>query len=140
MRATLRRSQFSFGRLRCKLYASQLSRIYFVSRGDMDDVTRITSEPRARGPVSTNWRTPALVIGFGSLIALIAFGPRSTLGFFLTPLSATNHWGRDVFAFALALQNLLWGIGQPLAGIIADRFGGARVFGAGALMYAAGLA
>ena len=38
-------------------------------------------------------------------------------------MSSANHWGRDVFAFALALQNLLWGIGQPLAGMIADRFG-----------------
>jgi MFS family permease len=88
----------------------------------------------------SSWRTPALVIGFGSLIALIAFGPRSTLGFFLTPLSNANHWGRDVFAFALALQNLLWGIGQPLGGIIADRFGSVRVLCAGALLYALGLA
>jgi MFS family permease len=87
-----------------------------------------------------SWRTPALIIGSGCLIALMSFGPRSSLGFFLTPLSNTNHWGRDVFAFALALQNLLWGIGQPLAGMIADRFGTARVLCAGALMYAAGLA
>ncbi len=87
-----------------------------------------------------SWRTPALIIGFGCLIALMAFGPRSSLGFFLTPLSSANHWGRDVFAFALALQNLLWGIGQPLAGMIADRFGTVRVVCAGALMYAAGLA
>jgi MFS family permease len=86
-----------------------------------------------------NWRTPALVIGFGSLIALIAFGPRSTLGFFLTPLSSANHWGRDVFAFALALQNLLWGVGQPLGGIIADRFGSVKVLCGGALLYALGL-
>jgi len=78
----------------------------------------------------TSWRTPTLVIGFGSLIALIAFGPRSTLGFFLTPLSSANHWGRDVFAFALALQNLLWGIGQALGGIIADRFGSVKVLAA----------
>jgi MFS family permease len=68
-------------------------------------------------------RTLFLVVGFGCLIALMSFGPRSALGFFLTPLSSANHWGRDVFAFALALQNLLWGIGQPLAGMIADRFG-----------------
>ena len=87
----------------------------------------------------TSWRTPALVIGFGSLIALIAFGPRSTLGFFLGPLSNANHWGRDVFAFALALQNLLWGVGQPLGGIIADRFGSVRVLCGGALLYALGL-
>jgi MFS family permease len=89
--------------------------------------------------IIASWRTPALVIGFGSLIALIAFGPRSTLGFFLTPLSTANHWGRDVFAFALALQSLLWGVGQPLAGIIADRFGSVRVLCGGALLYALGL-
>jgi len=87
-----------------------------------------------------DWRTPAVIIGFGCLIALIAFGPRSTLGFFLSPLSTANHWGRDVFAFALALQNLLWGVGQPFAGVIADRFGATRVLSIGALMYAAGLA
>ncbi len=87
-----------------------------------------------------SWRTPSLVIGCGCLIAIIAFGPRSTLGFFLTPLSIAHHWGRDVFAFALALQNLLWGVGQPLAGIIADRFGPVRVLSVGALLYAAGLA
>ena len=90
--------------------------------------------------IISSWRTPALVIGFGSLIALIAFGPRSTLGFFLTPLSSANHWGRDVFAFALAVQNLLWGVGQPLGGIIADRFGSVRVLCGGALLYALGLA
>jgi MFS family permease len=89
---------------------------------------------------ATNWRTPGAVIVFGCLLTIVAFGPRSTLGFFLTPLSSANHWGRDVFAFALALQNLLWGVGQPLAGIIADRFGTVRVLCAGAVMYAAGLA
>ncbi len=92
------------------------------------------------GVVTGTWRTPFLIIGFGCLISLMSFGPRSSLGFFLTPMSTDNHWGRDVFAFALALQNLLWGIGQPLAGAIADRFGTVRVFCAGALMFAAGLA
>jgi MFS family permease len=90
--------------------------------------------------MSGAWRTPWLIIGFGCLISLMSFGPRSSLGFFLTPLSSANHWGRDVFAFALALQNLLWGIGQPLAGIIADRYGTGRVICAGGVMYAAGLA
>src|SRR6202049_4310917 len=88
---------------------------------------------------SGTWRTQALVIGMGCLITLIAFGPRSTLGFFLTRLSNANHWGRDLFAFALALQNLLWGIGQPLGGMIADRFGTIRVVCTGAMLYAAGL-
>src|ERR1700731_5028868 len=86
------------------------------------------------------WRTPVVIIGFGCLISLMSFGPRSSLGFFLTPMSFVNHWGRDVFAFALALQNLLWGIGQPVAGMIADRYGPGRVFCAGGVMYAAGLA
>ena len=95
--------------------------------------------PTQSGVVAGTWRTPALVIGMGCLITLIAFGPRSTLGFFLTPLSSANHWGRDVFAFALALQNLLWGIGQPLGGMIADRFGTIRVVCTGAMLYAAGL-
>ena len=106
--------------------------------------TAVSRSPNATGLVSgtaaSTWRSPLLIIGFGCLISLMSFGPRSSLGFFLTPMSAANHWGRDVFAFALALQNLLWGVGQPLAGIIADRYGTARVLCGGGLMYAAGLA
>lgn len=86
------------------------------------------------------WRTTFVVVAFGCLIALITNGPRSALGFFLTPLSSANHWGRDVFAFALALQNLLWGAALPLAGVIADRFGAVRVLCIGALVYALGIA
>jgi MFS family permease len=89
---------------------------------------------------SLTWRTPAVIIVCGCLIALIGFGPRSSMGFFLTPMSAANGWGRDVFALAFALQNLLWGIGQPFAGAIADRFGMVRVLSVGALLYASGLA
>jgi len=88
---------------------------------------------------SAGWRTPLVVVISGCLIAMISFGPRSSLGFFLTPLSQANHWGRDVFALAIAIQNLLWGIGQPLAGGIADRFGAMRVLVAGTLCYALGL-
>jgi len=93
-----------------------------------------------KAPMSGTWRTPFVVIGFGCLIAAIAFGPRATQGFFLAPLSSANHWGRDVFAFALAIQNLLWGAGLPPAGIIADRFGPTRVLCVGAVLYALGLA
>ena len=89
---------------------------------------------------SMTWRTPAVIILCGCLISLIGFGPRSAFGFFLTPMSAANGWGRDVFALAFALQNLLWGIGQPFAGAVADRFGMVRVLSTGALLYAAGLA
>ena len=89
---------------------------------------------------SMTWRTPAVIILCGCLIALIGFGPRSAFGFFLTPMSAANGWGRDVFALAFALQNLLWGIAQPFAGAVADRFGMVRVLTVGALLYALGLA
>jgi MFS family permease len=89
---------------------------------------------------SLTWRTPTVIIVCGCLIALLGFGPRSSFGFFLTPMSQANGWGRDVFALAFALQNLLWGIGQPFAGAIADRFGMVRVLCVGALLYAAGLA
>jgi MFS family permease len=86
------------------------------------------------------WRTPLVIIVCGCLISLLGFGPRSAFGFFLTPMSQANGWGRDVFALAFALQNLLWGIGQPFAGAVADRFGMVRVLSVGAIMYAAGLA
>jgi MFS family permease len=85
------------------------------------------------------WRTPLVVVGCGCLIALLSFGPRSAIGQFLAPLSLSGGWGRDVFSFAIALQNLLWGAGQPFAGAVADRFGANRVLCAGALVYAVGL-
>ena len=85
------------------------------------------------------WRTPLVIIICGSLIAMISFGPRSSLGFFLNPMSQTNHWGRDVFAMALAIQNLLWGVGQPFAGAIADKYGTNLVLAFGAVLYAAGI-
>src|SRR5436189_1001835 len=85
------------------------------------------------------WRTPLVIIICGCLIALLSFGPRSSLGFFVQPMSKEFTWGRDVFGLALALQNLLWGLGQPIAGAIADRFGLLRVMVIGALLYAGGL-
>ena len=95
--------------------------------------------PPALAQRTMTWRTPAVIAVCGCLIGMMTFGPRSTLGFFLTPLSQAHGWGRDVFALALAVQNLLWGLGQPLAGAIADRYGATRVLSVGALLYAAGL-
>jgi MFS family permease len=91
------------------------------------------------GVPSTRWRTPLIVILAGCAISLITFGPRSAMGLFLQPVSEAHGWGRDIFALAFALQNLLWGLGQPIAGAIADRFGTLRVLCAGALLYALGL-
>jgi MFS family permease len=93
----------------------------------------------AKSAAGVGWRTPLVMIICGCLISMISFGPRSSLGFFLTPLSQANHWDREVFALALAIQNLLWGIGQPVAGAIADRFGAPRVLAVGAACYALGL-
>jgi MFS family permease len=82
---------------------------------------------------------PELVVAAGCLIALIGFGPRSSSGVFQLPILAEQGWGRDVFGLSIALQNLLWGLGQPFAGAVADRFGAVRVLCVGAVLYALGL-
>src|ERR1700721_4738233 len=98
-------------------------------------MTPLPSSLRASG-----WCTPAVVVGCGCVIAMLSFGPRWAAGHFLTPMSFAYCWGRDVFSWALAIQNLLWGAFQPFAGAIADRYGAVRVLWTGAVAYAAGLA
>src|SRR5262245_11398365 len=97
--------------------------------------------PQGQNPAiaRTGWRTPLVVIVCGCLISMIGFGPRSALGFFLTPMSNAQGWGRDVFALSVAMQTLLYGAAQPFSGALADRFGTIRVVIAGALLYAAGI-
>jgi MFS family permease len=82
---------------------------------------------------------PEIIVVAGCLIALVTFGPRASAGLFQIPMTTTHGWGRDVFSFAIALQNLLWGVGQPFAGAVADRFGTVKVLCAGAILYALGL-
>ncbi len=94
------------------------------------------SSPTAAMP---GWRTPSVVIIAGCLIALLGFGIRSSFGLFLEPMTEARGWSRETFALALAIQNLMWGIGVPIAGAIADRFGASRVIILGAILYAAGL-
>ena len=96
-----------------------------------------TAAPLAAAP---GWRTPAVVVACGCLIALLTFGIRSSFGLFTIPISDAHGWGREVFALAIAVQNLLWGARQPFAGALADRFGSARVLALGGLLYAAGVA
>jgi len=93
------------------------------------------ASPVARAAV----RSVPLVIIAGCAVAAINMGPRSTMGFFLTPMSNEHGWGREIFALAIAIQNLVWGMAQPFAGMLADRYGTARVLTAGALLYALGL-
>ncbi|MGJ3264940.1 MAG: MFS transporter, partial [Salinarimonas sp.] len=82
---------------------------------------------------------PEIVIAAGCLIALVTFGPRASAGLFQVPMTTDYGWGRDTFGLAIAIQNLVWGIGQPFAGAVADRFGTVRVLIVGALLYALGL-
>ena len=72
-------------------------------------------------------RSTTVVVVAGCLIAVVTYGMRASLGLFTQPLSDLRGWDRETFAFAIAIQNLLWGIGQPFAGAIADRFGPGRV-------------
>lgn len=81
-----------------------------------------------------------LVLACGCGIALLSLGERSAFGLFQSDLVAERGWGRDVFAFAFALQNLVWGIGQPVAGALADRYGTMKVLASGGLLYALALA
>jgi MFS family permease len=75
----------------------------------------------------------------GSVILTLALGIRHSFGLFLQPMSMDNGWGREVFGFAVAIQNLLWGLTQPFTGMLADRFGARRVLIAGGVIYVAGL-
>jgi len=85
-------------------------------------------------------RTPAAIVAAGCLITIVAFGARSAMGLFLEPMTGFHGWSRGDFAFALAVQNLLWGVFQPFAGALADRVGPARVLAGGLAVYAAGMA
>lgn len=84
-------------------------------------------------------RLSRLLLVSGIVLSL-AMGIRHGFGFFMAPVSAEHGWGREVFAVALGLQNLVWGIAQPFTGTLADRKGPGKVLFVGALLYAAGLA
>jgi MFS family permease len=75
----------------------------------------------------------------GATILSVALGIRHGFGLFLQPMSVDNGWGRETFAFAIAAQNLVWGVAQPFTGMLADRFGASRTIVAGAVLYAVGL-
>ena len=83
--------------------------------------------------------SPEMIILAGCLMAMLTFGPRSSLGAFQRDMLAANDWTREVFSIGVALQNLMWGVGQPFAGAVADKFGAVRVLCVGALLYGAGL-
>ncbi|MGE0734831.1 MAG: MFS transporter [Alphaproteobacteria bacterium] len=85
-------------------------------------------------------RAAIWVLVAGSLILAISTGMRHGFGIFLQPMSLDHSWGREVFSFAIAIQNIVWGLAQPFAGMLADRYGAGKTIVVGALLYCAGLA
>ncbi len=86
-----------------------------------------------------NWRTPILILLAGGMAMTLALGARHTFGLYLTPMTTDLGWARQTFAFALAAQNLIYGLAQPFSGMLADRFGAGRVMLGGTLLYVLGL-
>ncbi len=80
-----------------------------------------------------------LIVGAGGVITSISLGVRSTFGLFLDPIADGLDTGRGSIALAIAVQNLIWGVSQPVAGAISDRFGAARTLAGGGVLYAAAL-
>jgi predicted MFS family arabinose efflux permease len=85
------------------------------------------------------WRSVWFMLLCGGLVLTLAIGIRQTFGLFLSPMSLDLGWGREIFALMIAIQNLVWGITQPIAGALADRFGAGRTVAASALLYAVGI-
>ena len=81
----------------------------------------------------------AVIVVAGCLVAIVNFGVRSSFGLFTAPISEAHQWPREIYSFAMAVQNLLWGIATPIAGMMADRFGAARVLMLGAVIYFVGV-
>jgi len=88
-------------------------------------------------------RAPSLsmlqVLIFGSLMVTLSMGIRHGFGLFNMPITSANGWGRETFALAIALQNLIWGFAQPVAGALADRYGPFKIMILGGFLYAVGL-
>ena len=70
---------------------------------------------------------------------ILSFGPRSSLGVFMQPVSLELGWPVSIFALSLATQNLIWGIFQPIMGGLADRFGAKLILTFGAVLYSIGI-
>jgi MFS family permease len=79
------------------------------------------------------------VLMCGAAVVTLSMGIRHGFGLWLQPITMDRGWTRETFAFALAVQNIAWGLAGPFAGMVADRFGAFRVLVVGALAYGLGL-
>jgi predicted MFS family arabinose efflux permease len=89
-------------------------------------------------PQST-WRTPLVILVASCIILTLSMGVRHTAGLFLQPMTADHGWSRETFSFAIAIQNLVWGLASPFAGALADRHGAGRTVLGAAVLYVVGL-
>jgi MFS family permease len=83
--------------------------------------------------------SPNLILACGAVILCVSFGARAGMGLYLQPISLEYGWGRQIFSFAMAIQNLAWGALGPFAGGLADRYGAGRVVALAGLAYVIGL-
>jgi MFS family permease len=90
--------------------------------------------------IRTNWRTPLVVLVCGGIILTLSLGTRHSFGLYLPPMTLELGWSRETFAIALAIQNLVYGMATPFAGMIADKFGAPRALIGGTLLYMLGMA
>ncbi|MCB9994136.1 MAG: MFS transporter [Hyphomicrobiaceae bacterium] len=80
----------------------------------------------------------SVIVTAGCVVALMTFGGRSIMGLFTVPITTDLGWSRESYGLAMAIQNLMWGIAQPVVGGLADKYGTARVLALGTLIYVAG--
>jgi predicted MFS family arabinose efflux permease len=85
------------------------------------------------------FRRFVVVLVCGSIVIALSMGMRQGFGLFLLPVTTDLGMSREVFGFIIGIQNLLWGLTQPIAGLLADKFGAGRVVVAGGVLYVAGL-
>ncbi len=89
--------------------------------------------------MQSNWRTPLVMLICGGIILTLSLGIRHSFGLYLQPMTVDLGWSRQTFSIALAIQNLIYGLATPFAGMIADKYGAPRVLLAGTLLYALGM-
>jgi len=98
-----------------------------------------TVDPVTAAHVGNRPRSLGIVLAAAGLAGFIALGTRASFALYLVPITTEFGWGRGTFGLAIAVQNLVWGIGQPFAGAIADRWGTGRVLVGGSLLYSGGI-
>ncbi len=91
------------------------------------------------GKTNSSWQSVPVILIAGCLIAMIGFGIRASFGLYLEPMTNANGWTREIYGLAMALQNLFWGLGLPIAGALADKHGTGKVIIGGAILYALGV-